>query len=654
MGEMNTSAERDNAAASRMSVWLLSVWVVGLWWLSNQFVVFSDNSDGLFYTGDALRLLAPSHFSRDLFFLAQTQGDFSLFGWFYSHLIAAWGLKPAEWVMSTLGRALWGAAAVALAHGLWRQRGGNGWLASLALMLLLPNGYDSERMFFYGTPDVTPRTWAEAWVLWSLTCWVHGRWWWCGVWLGVALLFHPLMALPGLGLLVLLLPARWRAGGLGVVAGVGALGGVFDVGPLGQLFRTFDPLWWESVVVLAGQVLVASWSPLTLMKAACTAGLLGATAWWHPQAVLRRWAGALLTLQILMLGLWWLGCVTHNVLLLQLQLWRVLWLCQLLAPALWWSSLPHWRQASLLHWAQAALVMAAVVSNSVATVWLFIPGVCLQWPRVVRALERAAAQRWILIGAVALLVMSLAVRFPEFQTRSHVNVLEGWVHGFWVGMAQEPMWTLPLSFGLALWLGWSRVARRWRWCGAGLWGGLVIGVGLSVQAATLKRVTQPLPDATALRAVVPADALTYWDADVPVSWRLLNQGQYLSTFHAPAALFSREVALEFRRRLAHLAQTGLLGTDWPEGALDQLPLQPSHYTDEPDIGLLSILGVARARLDRVAEQQRLAIDVQQIPTLCRDPILDYVLISRDLPEATWRVPYAGVPSGVVSVFKCVR
>jgi hypothetical protein len=427
-----------------------------------------------------------------------------------------------------------------------------------------------------------------------------------------------------------------------------------DIGPLGQLFRTFDPLWWESVVVLAGQVLLASWSPLTLMKAACTAGLLLATALWHPQATLRRWAGALLWLQVLMLGLWWVGCVTHNVLLLQLQLWRVLWLCQLLAPALWWSSLPHWRQANMLHWAQAALVAAAVLSSSLATVGLFIPGLFLQWPRVAQAIERAAVQRLLLVSAVALLVMSLAVRFPEFQTRSHVNVLGGWVHGAWAGLAQEPMWTLPLSFGLAFWLGWSRIAQRWRWAGAGLLGAGVVGMGVSVQTVLLTQVARPLPDATALRAVVPSDALTYWDADVTVSWRLLGQGQYLSTFHAPAALFSREVALEFRRRLAHVAQTGLLGTDWPSGALDRLPTQPSHYTNEPDIGLLSTLGVARARLNEVAEQQQLAVAVQQISSLCRDPLLDYVLISRDVPEAHWRVPYAGVPSGVVSVFKCQR
>ena len=107
--------------------------------------------------------------------------------------------------------------------------------------------------------------------------------------------------------------------------------------------------------------------------------------------------------------------------------------------------------------------------------------------------------------------------------------------------------------------------------------------------------------------------------------------------------------MEFRRRLAHVAQVGLLGADVSQDEVKKLPLQASGYTIPRDIGTRSHLARLRVQL---GSPQALSPDAAQ--TLCRDPILDYVLISRDLPEATWRVPYEGVPSGVVSVFKCVR
>lgn len=644
-----------NAMTRRASVLTFSLvaWLVGVWWLSNQFVNLSLNSDGLFYAGDAVRLLVPQNFTKDVFFLSQTQGDFSLFGWCYSHLIAAVGLLPAEWGMSTLGRLWWCSGAMALAYRLWCGTAERSpWWIGLALMLLLPSGYDSERMFFYGTADVTPRTWAEAWVLWSLACRLSGHWGWSVGFLGAALAFHPLMALPGLGLQVLLLP-RWRwLWALVALSGAGLLGAALKVGPLAALFQTFDPLWWECVVILAGQVLIASWSSLALAKAACMAALLLATAAWHPAPRLRRWAGALLGLEGLMLALWWLGCVTHNVLLLQLQLWRVLWLCQLLAPALWWSALPPWRQWSAWHGAQAALVAAAVLSNSPATVWLFIPGVFLQWPRVVKALQSAGVRRVVLGGAVAALCMSLALRFPEFVARARIHQLGGLVDGFWVGVAQEPMWTLPV-LGLLAW-GHNRWrASRWR-----LWVSAVAvlpvaGLLVGLFGAQFKAISRPLPDVAALRRVVPPGALIYWNHDLNASWLLLRQGHYVSAFQGAVALFSREAAMEYRRRLAHLAAAGGLGEGLSRQDIEQVALHASPYTVEADIGTLSPLSVLRARLDDVESQHR-PLDTDSVRALCRDPVLDRVLVSGSRLDATWSVPYPGVPGGVVSVFQCER
>ncbi|WP_157725721.1 hypothetical protein [Vitreoscilla filiformis] len=644
---MNKTFAHDGKKSAAPTLVILA-WLLGVWWLSDQYVALAMNSDGLFYTGDALYRQNPSAFSKDLFFLAQTQGDFSLFGGLYGHLISVLDIKPAGWLISTLGRLLWGSGAVALAHALWRQSSSNGWWACLALMLLLPSNYDSQTMFFYGAADVTPRTWAEAWVLWCLAFRVRERWLWSVVALGLGLAFHPLMALPGLGLWVLLLPRyQWVWGTVGVLV-VGLMGATFKVGPLAYLFQAFDPLWWECAVVLAGQIVSASWGPVVLVKAGGIALLLLAVARWHPQPLMRRWAGALAGVQLLMLGLWWLAEETRSVLLLQLQLWRVLWLCQLLAPALWWSSLPPWREWTVLHGIQVSLVMAAVLSNSLSTVWLFLPGVFFSWPRVVHYLQKSGLKKALLAGSVILLAMSLSVRFPEFMARALIYELDGHPHGFWMGVASEALWTLPLFCVVAVLVGATQL-RVWRWVFAG---GLLLPVWavlLGVLGGQAKQIFQPLPSTEALRAVIPSDSLIYWDADVGGSWNFLRQGHYISAYQGAAALFSREVAMEFRRRLAHVAQVGLLGADVSQDEVKKLPLQASGYTIPRDIGTRSPFARLRVQL---GSPQALSSDAAQ--TLCRDPILDYVLISRDLPEATWRVPYEGVPSGVVSVFKCVR
>lgn len=629
------------------------VWLLGLWWVSHQFVALSVNNDGLLYTGDALRLLSPQDFAKDPFFMAQTQGDFSLFGKLYGQFILWFGLLPGAWSVATIGRLLWGAGVVWLARGLWARSHHAGWWIGVALMLLLPTTYDGYHMFFYGAADVTPRTWAEACVLWALGFQLRSKWWWSVGCLGMAAAFHPLMALPGLGLSVLLLPGRgWLWGSLAVLS-LGCVGAVLDVGPLGQLLQTFDALWWESVVVLAGQVLTVAWVPLSLMKMACVAALLWAVGCWHTDPQLRRWGHALLGVQVIFLGLWWLGCVTQNVLLVQLQLWRVLWVCQLLAPALWWSSLPPWRQWSMLHGTQATLVMAAVVSNSMATAWLFIPALGLQWPRVTPWLGRADVRRAVFTTAVALLLISLAVRFPEFVARARLHEIKGLPHPFWMAVAEEPMCSLPLSAGVAwVWMS-GRMSWPWRHIGVGVALVSMVTVCAGVVSTQIDRISQPLPKIQALRAVIAPGSLVYWDQDLNGSWQHLRHGQYLSTLQGPAGLFSREVAIEYRRRLAHLASTGFLGTDLPSEAIATLPYQAGPYTEEAEISVLSFVGEVRGRLEILYEQRKFP-SVAMVPTLCRDPILDYVLISRDLPEATWRVPYEGVPSGVVSVFKCVR
>lgn len=94
--------------------------------------------------------------------------------------------------------------------------------------------------------------------------------------------------------------------------------------------------------------------------------------------------------------------------------------------------------------------------------------------------------------------------------------------------------------------------------------------------------------------------------------------------------------MEFRRRLALLEQSGMIG---------DVPNRPETFsTVKPDIQRW------RAQLDLSAKNRSLG--AHNIQAICQDPTLDYVLLSMDIPEADARVSYSAVPGGRVSVFKC--
>lgn len=626
----------DAHAPQRTVVWALVAWLLGVWWLSAQYLGF-DVQDGLVYTAEALRRLAPHNFNPDLFFLGQSQGDFSVFGWVYASAIQAWGLNFGAFVLATLGRLAWGMAVVGLAATLWPRQQNHRWLACLALMLLLPSTYSAYDSFQYGGPDITSRTSAELCVLLALACHWRQRpvWaWGCAV---LAAVLHPLMALPALVLLLLQARPRGRHIGLALgMAGLG-LGALFGVPPLDRLTLTFDPDWWVVVDALVGYILVQHWSALMLLKVSGLAALLLHSAMAHPDARLRRLSRHLLVLMGLMLGLWIGACLTQNVLGVQLQLWRVLWLCQLLAPALWVSSLPAWRTWDRVNLAAVLLVMGGLLAQHMATAWLVWAGVALSSPRIqAQARQIATARRLLPLAAAALAMMAWLPHIPAWFTRRAALPDPPMVEPTWVALAQTSALTLTLTLVLALPLWWPRVRALW----VLPWVACVLPLGIGAQVLWHQYV-QASPiwyEARQLRRLIPEGAVVQWIGQTHQTWFNLHRAQYIAAIHGPNGLFVRDAALLFQQRARAFVQSGLIG---PALALPQ--------ANTPEIRA-AVLTTLRLQLEAPTEFNPSKLHLR---TVCQDRALDFILVSLRAPGADHYVQ-DDEQGRWVSVYACAR
>lgn len=214
--------------------------------------------DSILYLGQALQILEPQQFGKDLFFAYGSQSKYTFFP-----EIIAWLLKyfqPAEifLTLTLLGLLAFALASVALLRRLFPDA--HRWYGLLAL-LALPAGYGGQLIFGYAEPFFTGRSLAEPVLLLSLALFLSQRYWLAfGLWL-VALSIHPLQSLPLLMLVfgyLVLQDRRWwlllwiMVLMLGLLAWLG-------LAPFDQLYIQHDPQWNNWIVERTPQVFVSAW-----------------------------------------------------------------------------------------------------------------------------------------------------------------------------------------------------------------------------------------------------------------------------------------------------------------------------------------------------------------------------------------------------------
>ncbi len=323
--------------------------------------------DARLYALQALARLYPE-LRGDLYLRFGSQDDYTLFSTLFTPLIQALGLEGAALTLSLLSLlALFTATAYLLTRlgdpvgspGGCQKWGLSGTLAGTLAVAMLPVGYGALAIFHVAEPFATPRPLAAALGLLAVAFALDRRGLAAGLAALASLLVHPLMAWPAVvvalwvGLRLRLAVAMTLLGALALILAAWAGAPV-----LGRLFQVMDPEWKSMTTAMAPYLWTASWdaSDWNTAAVALLAPLVAAARFFgiggsHALGVVAsvqgvagssprgvsRYVKVALAASLLgasgLLATILLGDGFDNLLSLQLQPWRALWLSHWLGVA---------------------------------------------------------------------------------------------------------------------------------------------------------------------------------------------------------------------------------------------------------------------------------------------------------------------------------
>lgn len=543
--------------------------------------------DAWLYAAQALARLDSQAFRNDLFFVYGSQDDYSLFSLPYSLLAQSLGIGHASLLLLIAGQLGWALAAFALAR-CWLA--GTALWIGLALLFALPRDYGADGVFHYAESFLTARSAAEPLVLAALAAMIAGRFWLA--WLAALLAFacHPIIALPGL-----LFLAAFQLGPGARTLAVLALAAIVS----SLVLPTMDAEWLGIVRQRAPFVMLDEWRWAYLLEPLAWMGILavaatGASPRLQPASralVVVGAASALLAI---------LATLTHAELLIQVQAWRGAWLIKVVALlVLVGLFAERWQRSSADRWLLAGLTAAAATATTLGGP--VAVGLALLNHFGWKGGQPPAVPRWLPVAGGAALLGVLAMTLLEVLQHAWYAVerIYRWVLappgallGNFTGLLLGPL-VLLLPAGLWLLL---RPGRRHPIAVTLLSFSLFLGAlsgwnkDHDNDSATLFSAHPPQP----FPGLIPRGATVYWQNHFEFSWFLLRRANYASSLQAVGLLFSRQTAMEAQRRLKRLADFG---------------------SADAQLGLISGTKIVR----RPPTQSGLI-------ELCRDPILDFVIL----------------------------
>lgn len=522
--------------------------LVGLWLLARPYS--GVRHDGVLYLGQIYLQLDPTVFARDLFFAFGSQDRYTLFSRLGSWAHAALGLERSQFLILLFGHVLLLVATAWLLKALVSvpQR-----VLGLIALAVMPHFYGGMGIFSFAETFVTARTLAEPLGVLALACLVHGHRLWAFTAVLASALMHPLMALPVLAIgwvFLMLTDRRWAwllVPIAGVVAGLVAIG----FGPFGNLARRYDPDWLAIVRQTNSFVLPLTWSLGSWALTLAVLGFLHVSAGVLPPVLgkLARsvaWTGALL-LSLSIVG----GDILANILLTQLQLWRVLWVAHLVALALLPAVLLRlltfggaWPTAAAGILAAAVALTAEWTTSPIVLAWAL--GLCLlakAHPSVVQARE------WRLLRHASLAVLVL---ISVLLTASNLRQLTS--KGVDLDLSVI-LWALSTTPVLMLAAGAYALARGQRWSRPRLLGltlaaaMMVIGGSQWDRRTDTQRIIEARPAVAHPFALkIAPQSQVYWRDSLNHTWAMLGRVSYFTDHQGSGVLFERKTALEFERR----------------------------------------------------------------------------------------------------------
>ncbi|HME38526.1 MAG TPA: hypothetical protein VKG63_06145 [Steroidobacteraceae bacterium] len=547
---------------SKITTLVLALLLVTLWLLLRGY--HGLTGDGQIYAFQALARLYPQ-LAADLYLQNTSQDQFTIFSPLYAGCIRLLNLENAARVLTLLFSAWFLAAAWALARTVAGRDAA--WLAA-AWVLIIGGDYGGSGVFRFFEIYLTARLPAEALVVTALACHVRGmkR---TGLWLAVGALFvHPLIALPGL-LLLVCLSLRGRVMLAGAIAGVvTALGialaaAIFPAALPG--LPVMDEAWLEVVRERSQFLFVQLWSLHDWSVNIQPFVYLTFTAIVLPDQRIRKLCFAAALVGAAGLALASIGSLIGPIAaLVQGQAWRWVWITvfvsAVLLPA---TALEVWRDEKcgplcvlllVSGWTLPAVDGTACAALAL-TAWSVRAHVsaraapCLRWAC---AALGAAIVAWILLKSWAIvspsIVASGAAPLGAAQLRGIFEL-------------KVP----AMLFGILVW--WRARTGLTLWAPA-LLSALLAAMSLFILPAALRESrtfaaasdlkefadwTQAIPP-TSTVLVAPAQ-----DVGAFV-WFTLRRPNYLAADQSAGVVFSRATALEIQRRSQVLLP--LMDPDW--------------------------------------------------------------------------------------------
>lgn len=523
------------------ALWLLKHPYNGIW------------HDGVIYTFMALKDLYPENFAGDLFIKYGSQDNYTLFPQLYAELIKYFGIYKSALMLTLSGQFLWIFAAVLLFKQFLKSKE---LYIALALLFFMKSYYGGFNVFQYAEPFVNPRIFSEAFSILCFSFIIKKRHIVAAALFVVSFLINPLMAL-GAGFviyifLILSYPRLLLIVPLLILAFFVLY--FFKIDPFSRLPYFISDEWYAIIhdrffYLFSIEWPVKYWTELFLTLA------ITFTAYLFSHDLLRRLLGASLIgavsgMLISIIG----GEILRNEFVFQVQTWRVLWFLQFissLAAALIISKFLTMKENKLLMctfflltWYSTSLGSISFVvtllfgllcfkisKNDLTTITIIRPLAVL----IIVILIIVSVLMPDIIGMVKMLKMSdynlkLLSMFADYAVLNLLNplLLLLIIAFIYYVIKREPDIKI---YALSI---------------------LIMSVSISAwdrQSEWSKMLEHNEDQAAFFQNILPLNATILWDAASEISWIGAKRPSYISTQQGCGAIYNRDTALEYSRRL---------------------------------------------------------------------------------------------------------
>lgn len=605
---------------AKITTLALALLLVTLWLLMHGY--HGLTGDAQIYAFQALAKIHPP-LASDLYLQNTSQDQFTIFSPLYARFIGLLGLEHAAQVLTLIFTAWALAAAWSFIYTIAGRDAA--WLAA-AFLLIVAGDYGGAGVFTFSEQFLTARLPAEALVLTALACHVRNLKH-LGLGLAIAALFvHPLIALPGLLLLICLrLPSR--VGIAGAIAGILTVLGIAVAATIlraaSHMALVMDAAWLDVVRERSQFLFLQLWSVHDWDVNTRPFIYLGVTAIVIPEDRIRKlcMAAALVGAAGLAVALL-AGLIGPVAILVQGQAWRWVWITAFVAALLLpFTALRVWRDEECGPLCLLLLVSGWLLPDMVGTASVSLALVV--W--LTRRNLRSCAALYFGWAAAALgLAIAVSLSFKSWVIVAHRLSSSGPVPA---SAAQiRDIFGLNISaalFGAIVWI--CLRSSRTTWVPASLCA-LLVALSILIwpaafrQSHTLACASDIDEFADWINAIPPTSTVLVAPAqDVGAFvWFTLQRPNYLAVDQSAGVVFSRTTALEVRRRSEVL-----------------LPLM------DPNWKILSNLRSPAAAGQRNAATATRPLTARSLVQICTDPQLGFVISPENIDFDRLRHESAG-------------